>query len=137
MLGPNTIVQAAIPAILSSVPDSFHCQLNEKLCRQSNMLYSVLNANACLNPIQSSGAMYLMCEIRLEMMDDSITDDVQFANLLLKEQALLVLPGKIFGCDGYFRVVVCPPMDIIIEIGKRMRTFCENHSKKRTILSKL
>eukprot|EP01083_Nonionella_stella_P170633 581108_1 len=127
LLGPNTLIQSSIPSILFETPESWYSELSEKLYRQSTLLFSYLEEIDALTPVKGRGAWYLMVKIELNKLK-GIKNDIDFANKLVREQAILVLPGTIFGMANYFRVVICPPSHVIAEIGKRMKEFCLKHS---------
>lgn len=80
--------------------------------------------------VEPSAAMYVMIEVRVEKLDDSITDDAVFARRLLEEENVFVLPGKCFTMDNFFRLVICPPREVLQEAFQRMHAFCERHRKK-------
>ena len=80
----------------------------------------------------SSSAMYAMVRIAVEEFDDSVRDDVTFMDLLLREENVVVLPGRAFGLEGgsgrhAFRVVFCAPMDVLSEAAGRIESFCRRH----------
>ena len=95
LLGPNTLIQASIPSILFETPDSWYSELNDKLLRQSTLLYDQFDEIDALRPIRGRGALYLMVKIELGKLK-GIKNDIDFANKLVREQAILVLPGTIF-----------------------------------------
>eukprot|EP00485_Elphidium_margaritaceum_P007571 CAMPEP_0202692054 /NCGR_PEP_ID=MMETSP1385-20130828/6546_1 /ASSEMBLY_ACC=CAM_ASM_000861 /TAXON_ID=933848 /ORGANISM="Elphidium margaritaceum" /LENGTH=558 /DNA_ID=CAMNT_0049347527 /DNA_START=45 /DNA_END=1721 /DNA_ORIENTATION=+ len=127
LLGSNTLIQESIPAIIEETPESYYDELNDKLLRQSSLLYREFDEIEALQPIRARGAMYLMVKIDMSKFNGRIKDDIQFANLLLKEQGVLCLPGAIFNMPNYFRAVICPPPHIIAEIGKRVKEFCHKY----------
>eukprot|EP01084_Bolivina_argentea_P255534 429826_1 len=126
LLGPNTLVQASIPSILFETPGKWYKELNDKLYRHSKLIFNQFNEIEALTPIQARGAIYLMVKIELKKLK-GIKNDIDFANKLLNEQAILCLPGTIFNMKNYFRAVICPPPNIIREIGKRMQEFCDKY----------
>jgi len=130
LLGPNTLIQAALPSILTDTQPSFYRELNNTLHRQATLFYELFSKIPQLKPIKADGAMYMMVGIDINKLHN-IHDDVEFANQLLKEEAVLVLPGSIFHMPNYFRVVTCPPPDVIKEVGQRLSAFCERHSSNR------
>ncbi|ETO35750.1 hypothetical protein RFI_01313 [Reticulomyxa filosa] len=134
-IGPNSLIQAALPTILAETPKSFYKQLNDTLRTQANLFHELFEKIPELKPIKAHGAMYMMVGIETKKMH--LKDDVEFANLLLREEGVLVLPGSIFGIPNYFRVVTCPPPDAIKEVAKRMDSFCKRHSSQRGNKAKL
>jgi len=127
ILGANSLVQAAIPDILTLVPESYYTSLNRTLSIAASIMYKGFDAIEQLRPVKPQGAMYLMVEILTNTLDN-INDDVRFCQLLLKEEAVMVLPGSIFGSDNFFRVVLCPPPEQLRRALKRIEVFCANHA---------
>jgi len=131
-LSPASIIQCALPEILENTPKSFHNSIVNRLTEQSSLFYEGVH-NGCspqLTALKPQAAMYTMVKVNIDKFHPSsgIKDCVTFANKLLVEQGLLVLPGKIFGMPNYFRVVFCPPVDVIKEITKRLSEFCAKYA---------
>eukprot|EP00483_Globobulimina_turgida_P001904 UN01906 len=78
LLGPNTLIQASIPSILFETPDSWYKELNDKLYRQSTLIYNQFDAIPALKPIRARGAIYLMVKIQLNKLK-GIKNDIDFA----------------------------------------------------------
>eukprot|EP00494_Astrolonche_serrata_P001546 UN01552 len=93
ILGANSLCQAAIPDILNKTPVSFYRNLNITLGHAANICYQGFSEIDELRPVKPQGAMYLMVEVLINKLED-IKDDIRFCQLLLKEKAVAVLPGK-------------------------------------------
>ena len=52
----------------------------------------------CLHPLKPEGAFYLWCDVRA-----FAASGVQFAEMLLEEHNVIVVPGEAFGCAGFVR----------------------------------
>lgn len=130
ILGANSLCQIAIPEIFEKTPSSFYKELNNKLGQAATLLYNGFKEIKGLKPVKPQGAMYLMVEIILDKFSDSIQDDVSFSSLLLKEEAVAVLPGKIFRSPNFFRVVLCIPSEKIFIALERIKNFCESNYRK-------
>ena len=74
------------------------------------------------------GAMYIMLKINFELLFD-ISDDAEFAQKLLMEENLSVLPGLCFRMGGYIRLVTCPPGEVIEDALERLKHFCSKHNR--------
>ena len=133
-LSPASIIQCALPEILENTPKSFHNSISNRLSEQSGLFYEGIKEIPQLTALKPEAAMYTMVKVNIDKFDESsgIKDCVTFANKLLIEQALLVLPGRIFGMPNYFRVVFCPPVNVIKEITKRLTEFCSKYAKDST-----
>ncbi len=59
-MGPNTLIQAAIPSILQDTPESHFRNVRETLQKQAVLMENLMNDCWGLRSIPSRGAMYLM-----------------------------------------------------------------------------
>lgn len=148
ILGANSIVQACLPRLLSKDPSSpdfdslktyntRYCEIlrvNAELC-----CTEVAKANSALAAITQSstdilsiskpaGAMYAMIGIDMSQLNN-ISDDAEFARLLLHEENVSVLPGICFGMKNYVRFVICPSDVILQDAFTRLQSFCSRHLK--------
>eukprot|EP00484_Ammonia_sp_Unknown_P022288 CAMPEP_0197042364 /NCGR_PEP_ID=MMETSP1384-20130603/18757_1 /TAXON_ID=29189 /ORGANISM="Ammonia sp." /LENGTH=431 /DNA_ID=CAMNT_0042473457 /DNA_START=20 /DNA_END=1315 /DNA_ORIENTATION=- len=130
-ISPASIIQVALPEIIENTPVSFHNSIVNRLTEQASLFYEGVREIAQLAALKPQAAMYTMVKINLDEFHPAsgITDCVSFANKLLKDQALLVLPGVIFGMPNYFRVVLCPPANVIKEITSRLAEFCRKYAR--------
>ncbi|KAF6001977.1 hypothetical protein F1559_002557 [Cyanidiococcus yangmingshanensis] len=124
ILGPNSLVQAALPSILTKVNRQWHESVRATLARQARFAYEQLShIPALLVPSRPRGAMYVLVEIQ----HDGMTG-LEFVQRLMAEESVLVLPGECFGAPpGYFRVTFCAPMDKLSEAFSRIANFCHRH----------
>ncbi|KAL7011425.1 hypothetical protein ACKWTF_014259 [Chironomus riparius] len=128
ILGPNSLVQGALPAILKNTPQKFYDELVETLQNHANIAYQLLKEVRGLTPIMPKGAMYMMVEIDMINFPD-INDELDFVQKLVCEQSVFCLPGKCFGIDNFMRIVLTVPKEMIIEACERINEFCETHYK--------
>lgn len=67
--------------------------------------------------------MYAMLRVDIDRLQ-GIKDDADFAQLLLVEQNLVLLPGKCFGMDNYVRIITCPQDEAMLtEAFSRIKQF--------------
>jgi len=130
IIGSNTLIQAAIPKILATVPQSFYTETLTKLNFAANLLYTELCKVPELKPCMPQGAMYMMVKIQLDELFD-IDNDMEFVEKLISEQSVFLLPANIFGMDGWVRIVLTVPDDILRDACNRVAMFCQEHSVKR------
>lgn len=150
ILGANSVIQACLPRLLSKDINSndynllqeFHTSYhnilrnNADLCcdeiAKCNKKFSLLtgNNNNLLSINKPTGAMYTMIGINMDLLDNELKNDTDFARLLLTEQNLSVLPGICFGMKDYVRFVICPGENILRDAFERLYQFCINHLKK-------
>lgn len=126
IVGACTVVQNAIPTILS-LKESYHAELTNTLERQAMCVYNACKEIECLNPIKPQGAMYVMVGIDISKLKD-IKNDSEFAQGLLNEQNVMVLPGSCFGALNFFRIVYCAPEPTLQEVVRRLADFCKSHA---------
>jgi len=127
ILGANSLVQAAIPPLLKNVKSDYFKNLNRTLSLSANIMYNGFCKIPQLHPVKPQGAMYMMVEILVDQLE-GINNDLEFCQVLLREEAVMGLPGSIFGSPNFFRVVLCPPPEQLRRALKRIAAFCENHA---------
>jgi tyrosine aminotransferase len=94
ILGPCTVIQAALPAIFDKVPHSFHEKNIEVFRRNAELIYKGLSQVPGLNPIMPAGAMYIMVGIDIGHFP-LFKDDIDFTKHLVIEQSVFCLPGTV------------------------------------------
>ncbi|XP_074644544.1 tyrosine aminotransferase-like isoform X2 [Tubulanus polymorphus] len=125
-LGPNTLIQAAVPAILANTKESFfeqtaiHCQKNAEIC------FKELSKAKGLHPIMPQGAMYFMVRFDMAHFPEYKTD-LELVEALVSEQSVFCLPGKCFSIAGYVRIVLTVPEEQMVEACKRIQEFTRDH----------
>lgn len=82
-----------------------------------------------LSVVEPRGAMYVMVQVHPDSFVD-LPDDQVFAQRLLKEEAVFVLPGAAFYAPNFFRVVFSGPEGKLNEAYDRIIQFCHRHAKK-------
>jgi len=133
ILGANSVCQAALPSILHETKPQFYKALNMTLGYAAQICFKGFESIPELEPVKPQGAMYMMVKINIDKLNTDINDDVRFCQLLLKEKAVCVLPGCIFNCPNFFRVVLCPPPYQIREAIERIKSFCDKYSLKEEV----
>lgn len=153
ILGPCTLIQSVLEEALFNTPKSYFDDLVGTL--QGNAMYlvrelskikgrdllrasSTFRAASCFSrrsnvydgkfAFENSSLTKTKVGIEIDKFKD-IPNDVEFARKLLQEQVVFVLPGKIFKCENFVRLVICPPVNKLEEACIRIREFCENHLK--------
>lgn len=126
ILGSNTLVQGALPAILRNTPQKFYDELVETLQNHANIAFQILKDISGLTPIMPSGAMYMMVGITIENFPD-YPNELAFVEDLVREQSVFCLPGKCFNIENYMRIVLTVPREMIIEACNRIQEFCVKH----------
>ncbi|KAG1453492.1 hypothetical protein G6F56_007561 [Rhizopus delemar] len=128
ILGPNSLIQAALPDIIEKTPASFYESTIKQIQDNVDLSMSVLSRIDGLKPVTPQGAMYLMLGIEVEKFKD-IETDVDFSAKLLAEENVVCLPGECFNYPNYVRLVITPTKDKLEEAYKRIEEFCSKHRK--------
>jgi tyrosine aminotransferase len=136
ILGACSLVQRAIPRILTPAPGS----ADQAALQKFNTFYMDLirtNSEICLTEaakvpeltaVPAKGAMYVMVHVDIQKLT-GFTDDTDFCARLLMEENVFVLPGQCFGMPNYFRLVTCPPSELLLEAWERLGLFCAKYRK--------
>lgn len=128
IVGPNSLMQSALPTMIQRTPDLFYDETMATLKEHADFTVDRLSEVEVLTPVPPQGAMYVMVGVDMEKMSADLHDDVSFAQRLLEEESVFVLPGQCFGKPNYFRIVTCPPLPKLAEAYDRIAAFCERHS---------
>lgn len=130
ILGSNTLIQGAIPDILTLVNPTYFTSIMEQIESHVKLIVETLQPHPYFHIIEPKGAMYIMVGIKPESFE-GICDDVQFAKLFLHEEKVVVLPGSIFGIKNYIRIVTSAPAEQLLPAMERMVAFCARHARKK------
>jgi tyrosine aminotransferase len=126
ILGSNSLVQGALPAILKNTPQKFYDELVETLHQHALLAFKMLSEIPGINPIMPAGAMYMMVAINIKNFPE-YPSELEFVQDLVAEQSVFCLPGRCFNIDNYMRIVLTVPREMMIEACTRIKEFCEKH----------
>jgi len=104
---PNSITQRAALAGFS-LGESYFDGIKKKFQERRDYIVSRLDGMKQLGYYKPEGAFYIFCDIKKTGLD-SFT----FANRLLEEKFVAVIPGAPFGCDDYIRISFATSMENI------------------------
>jgi len=128
ILGANSVIQAAIPSMLEGTPETYYSDMMKILEANAMLLVKHLTPLPGLKVVVPQGAMYFMVQVETDQFKD-IKDDEDFAQKLLTEELVFVLPGSCFQAPNFFRVVTCAPQKMLSEACERIADFCSRHRK--------
>jgi aspartate aminotransferase len=112
---PSTIAQHAALEALSGAVDGDVRRMYDAYCERRAWLVSALNdvpGICCTDP---DGAFYVFPDVRAYFGKHGIHDSQSFADYLLDEARVAVVPGGAFGADDYVRISYATSMDRIRE----------------------
>jgi hypothetical protein len=135
ILGANSLIISALPAILAPQPGSadaeslarFQRDTIAQLERNAHYTASRLAAIRGISVVVPQGAMYVMFSYDKTVFP-GLADEVALAQALLSEESVFVLPGSAFSMPGFCRIVFCAPMDKLRDAFDRMEAFCARHA---------
>ncbi|XP_033169223.1 tyrosine aminotransferase [Drosophila mauritiana] len=131
ILGSNTIIQGALPDILTKTPQSYFDGVIDVLHSNAMLAYKMLKQVRGLDPVMPNGAMYMMIGVSIERFPE-FKDDTHFVQEMVNEQSVFCLPGSCFEYPGYVRIVLTVPGAMIEEACSRIAEFCDRHYKKES-----
>ncbi|KAG0009515.1 hypothetical protein BGZ81_003352 [Podila clonocystis] len=126
ILGSNSLIQAALPEILNSTDPSFYHDTRVQLEANAKLSTDILSKVPGLKVIVPQGAMYVMISINVAEFKD-IPNDIIFTEKLLGEESVMCLPGSVFQCPNFIRIVFTSPPEVLEDAYKRMAEFCARH----------
>lgn len=93
IIGSNTLIQGAIPAILNRTSQAFHDDLINVLNTNAELAFKNLQKVSGLKPYMPQGTMYMMVKIQFERFP--FNDGLDFARKLMEEESVFCLPGEV------------------------------------------
>ncbi|KAK3809262.1 MAG: tyrosine aminotransferase [Benniella sp.] len=126
ILGPNSLVQGALEDILHQTDKSFHDDTCAQLEANAKLSTEILSKVPGLKVIVPQGAMYVMIGINVSEFKD-IPNDIVFTEKLLGEESVMCLPGSVFQCPNFIRIVFTSPPEVLRDAYQRMAEFCARH----------
>ncbi|XP_071696925.1 probable aminotransferase TAT2 [Rutidosis leptorrhynchoides] len=127
---PPTIIQAALPDILANTKDDFFSKTLNIIKEDANSFYEgIKHVPGMTCPTKPEGSMSTMVKLDLSVFED-IEDDMNFCLKLAKEESVIILPGVSVGLSNWLRITFAIDPLFLEDGMKRLKDFCERHSKK-------
>jgi aspartate aminotransferase len=117
---PSTIAQAAAVEALNGSDDEVRKMYDAYVERRAYLVPALngIDGFCCADP---DGAFYVFPDIRALLGLGGIHDSQAFANFLLDEVRVAVVPGLAFGADGFIRISYATSMERLREGVLRLR----------------
>ena len=136
IIGANTLIQSTLPALLTpnkANGDAAEMKQHNKdyvgrLEKHALLTCERLEQIDGLRVVRPGGAMYVMVGVDVDRFE-GISNDLEFAQQLLTEECVFVIPGSCFRMDNFFRVVFSAPIDKLEEAYSRIAAFCAKRLK--------
>jgi aspartate aminotransferase len=116
---PSTIAQHAALRALEGVDDDVQ-RMYEAYCERRAWLVGALNGVEGICCTDPDGAFYVFPDISAYFGRKGITDSQSFANFLLDEARVAVVPGAAFGLDQFVRISYATSMERLQEGVRRI-----------------
>ncbi|KAI1732184.1 aminotransferase class I and II domain-containing protein [Ditylenchus destructor] len=121
IVGPNSLVQGALPRILADTPQSYFDNIKEVISKNATIVYDILSRVPGLKPLKPQGAMYMM----VGFDRDIYGEETKFMQGLITEESVYCLPGSAFNLPNWFRLVLTYPEEVTREACERVVEYCE------------
>ncbi|HFC9204790.1 TPA: pyridoxal phosphate-dependent aminotransferase [Clostridium perfringens] len=118
----NSIAQFAALEALNGDQETIKNMVKEFSLRRELMI-ELISGIEELTFIEPKGAFYVMIDVSEVLKKANIKGSMEFANLLLKEENVVVIPGIAFGEDNFIRLSYATSKEEIIKGLKRIKEF--------------
>lgn len=118
----NSIAQFAALEALNGDQETIKNMVKEFSLRRELMI-ELISEIEDLTFIEPKGAFYVMIDVSKVLKKANIKGSMKFANLLLKEENVVVIPGIAFGEDNFIRLSYATSKEEIIKGLKRIKEF--------------
>jgi aspartate aminotransferase len=119
---PTSIAQVAAEAALDG-DQSFIAEMVRAFKARHDYVVGALNGIRGVTCLPAQGAFYLFPDTRAAMQTVGVEDDVAFADLLLRETGVALVPGSAFGAPGFQRVSIATSLENLEKAIERLTAF--------------
>lgn len=116
---PTSIAQAAAVAALDGDQGVITPMLKAFKERHDYVL-DRLNKMRGVNAIPAQGTFYTFPNVQEAIQNLGVADDIAFAEKLLQDAGIAVVPGSAFGLDGHIRISYATSMENLVKAMDRM-----------------
>jgi aspartate aminotransferase len=127
----SSIAQKAATVALNS-DQSCVAEMNKAFKERHDFIVAGLNSLPGVSCIPGSGAFYAFADVTKAMAAQGCRDDGEFAELLLNEGGVAVVPGGGFGAPGHIRLSFACSMETLEKAIERMRTVLTTRTVAKT-----
>lgn len=120
IVGPCSLIQAALPKILQNTPKSYFDNIRAVVKLNADICYNTFRQIPYLHPLRPQGALYMM--IRID--EAYLGAETEFIQDLIRHESVYCLPGSAFNCPGWFRLVLTYPEEITRDACQRISKYC-------------
>ncbi|KAK4255536.1 hypothetical protein QN277_008524 [Acacia crassicarpa] len=127
-----TFLQGAIPEMIEKTKEyeEFHSKIIKILRDTADICYAKIKDIPCFYcPYKPQGSMFMLVKLNLELLE-GIHDDMEFCVKLVEEESVMLLPAVALGLKNWVRITFATEPPTLEDGLKRLRVFCQMHSKK-------
>lgn len=121
---PCSIAQKAAVEALNGSLDSV-VEMVKAFHQRHDYIVDRLSTIADIDVIPADGTFYLFPSVAKIIEKRAYANDIEFADKLLQEVGIALVPGSAFGNEGCIRLSFATSMDIIQDAMDRLQHFCE------------
>lgn len=119
---PTSISQVAAEAALRGDQSSIQ-QMNRAFKERHDKVYAGLNAISGIKCLPADGTFYLFPNIEKAIKSLGLKDDLDFAEKLLIEKGVALVPGSAFGAPNCIRLSFATSMELLEKSLQRIKQF--------------
>uniref|UniRef100_A0A7E4V6A1 Tyrosine aminotransferase n=1 Tax=Panagrellus redivivus TaxID=6233 RepID=A0A7E4V6A1_PANRE len=120
IVGPCSLIQAALPKILKNTPKSYFDNIRAVVKLNADICYDTFRQIPYLHPLRPQGALYMM--VRID--ENYLGSETELIQELIRHESVYCLPGSAFNCPGWFRLVLTYPAEITRDACQRISKYC-------------
>lgn len=120
---PCSIAQKAAVAALNGGLDSVE-HMVRAFHERHDYVYQMLQEINDIEVIPADGTFYIFPSVQKIIERKGMDNDVAFADALLTEKGLAIVPGSAFGSEGCIRLSFATSMDNLEDALSRLKSFC-------------
>ncbi|BAF19493.1 nicotianamine aminotransferase 1-like isoform X1 [Oryza sativa Japonica Group] len=133
--GPATFIQGAIPHIMKNTNDEFFRKTLELLKETAEICFGEIKEIKCITcPHKPEGSFFMMVKLDISQLSD-ICDDIDFCSKLVKEESVVLLPGRALGMENWLRITFALDPPRLKQGLERVKSFCRRHQSHANMLN--
>lgn len=121
---PCSIAQKAAVAALNGGDEAVEHMVHA-FHQRHDFVVERLHDIAGINVIPADGTFYIFPDVQAIIAQRGFKNDVEFAEKLLEETGVALVPGSAFGSEGSIRISFATSMDILRDAMDRLQKFAE------------
>ena len=122
---PCSIAQKAAVAALNGGEETVREMVNA-FHQRHDYVVQRLNDIPGIDVIPADGTFYIFPSVQRIIEQRGFTNDIEFADRLLQDQGVALVPGSAFGNEGCIRLSFATSMDILRDALDRLERFAKN-----------